>query len=176
MKWLGVIGLTAYAAALLAGCASSSSSSSSALVPNNPSYAGMTQAQINNQVQTSLATAASQAQNSLAELSAINKMRFQTDNSMPLGDVTDPALNQVVTIKWYGPIGPLLSQVASLTGYQFETFGKPPFSPILVNVDDTDNPTTAIGIIRNVDVQAGLNAQIIVFQNQKIISLRYVGS
>lgn len=142
----------------------------------NSNYAGMTQDQINNQVQASLTQAANQTQGSLAELSSIEKMRFQKNNAMPLADVDDPALNALITIKWYGPIEPLLQQVASLTGYQFQAFGKPPFSPILVNVDDSDNPVSALAIIRNVDVQAGLNAQILIFPKQKIISLRYAAS
>lgn len=66
--------------------------------------------------------------------------------------------------------------MASLTGYQFQAFGKAPFSPILVNVDDSDAPTTALAIIQNADVQAGVNAQILIFPEQKIISLRYAGS
>ena len=157
----------------LSGCASKNNS---VVVPNSTNYAAMSQAQINNQVQTSLTNAASQTQSSLAELSAIEKMRFQTDDTLPLSNVNDPALNQLITIKWYGPIEPLLAQVASISGYQFETFGKAPFSPILINIDDTSNPESAISILRNADVQAGLNAQILIFPAQKIISLRYAGS
>lgn len=166
----------ALCALLLAGCAHDATTPSSTNVSAVNNYAGMTQDQINSQVQTSLTQAASQTQASLAQLSSIEKMRFQGDDTMPLQDVNDPALNNVISIQWYGPIEPLLQQVASLTGYKFQTYGKPPFSPILVNVDDTDNPVSALAIIRNVDVQAGLNAQILVFQQQKIISLRYAGS
>jgi len=156
----------------LSGCASNTNN----VAPSSTNYAAMPQAQINTQIETSLVAAAAQTQNSLAELSAIEKMRFQTDDSLPLGNINDPALEQFITIKWYGPIEPLLAQVASITGYQFETFGKAPFSPILVNIDASGKSETAINIIRDADVQAGLNAQILVFPSQKIISLRYAGS
>ena len=76
-------------------------------------------------------------------------------------------------MKWYGPIEPLLSQVAASTGYQLQVFGKPPSLPVLVNIDTTSQPTTAINIIRNADLQAGLKVVILVLQDQKIISLRY---
>lgn len=151
--------------ALLAGCAK-----------NSPAPDAMTQEQINNQVKASLVQSAAQTQASLAELSSIEKTRFQKNNTLPLANINDPALNVVVTLKWNGPIEPLLRQMASLTGYQFQVFGKAPFSPILVNIDDTDNPVSALTIIRNADVQAGLNAQILIYQDQKVISLRYPGS
>jgi defect in organelle trafficking protein DotD len=152
--------------------------SKNTVMPNSATnvYAGMTQQQIDNQVKSSLTTAAAQTQDSLTELAAIEKMRFQNDTSLPLTDITDPALNTTIKIKWYGPIEPLLQQVASLTGYQLQAFGKAPFSPILINVDDSDNPTTALAIIQNADIQAGMNAQVLVFPDQKIISLRYAGS
>lgn len=132
-------------------------------------YMGMSQTEINNQVKASLTSAATQTQASLTELAAIEKMRFQNDTTLPLSNVNDPILNTKVTIKWYGPIEPLLQQVASLTGYQFQAFGKAPFSPILVNVDDSDAPTTALAIIQNADVQAGVNAQILFFLNKKLL-------
>jgi hypothetical protein len=150
-------------------------SSNTTVTPAGNSYASMSQNQINAQVQSSLTQAASQTQNSLAQLSSIEKMRFQNDNSLPLADVNDPALNEIITLQWNGPIEPLLAQIASLTGYQLQVFGKAPFSPILVDIDDTANPASAISLIRNVDVQAGLNAQILIFPTQKIISLRYAG-
>jgi defect-in-organelle-trafficking protein DotD len=152
-------------AALLAACAK-----------NPPAPNTMTQEQINNQVRASLVQSAAQTQASLAELSSIEKTRFQKNNTLPLANINDPALNVVVTLKWNGPIEPLLRQMASLTGYQFQAFGKAPFSPILVNIDDTDNPVSALTIIRNADIQAGLNAQILIYQDEKVISLRYPGS
>ncbi len=155
--------------AALAGCAGTTANSnvgapSAADVPN--------QAAINLQVQNELQQAADSAQSSLQELAAIEKLQ-QNQITMPLSNVTDPALNEDIAIKWYGPIVPLLSQVAASTGYQLQVFGKPPSLPVLVNIDTTSQPTTAINIIRNADLQAGLKVAILVLQEQKIISLRY---
>lgn len=143
---------------------------------SSSSNAALSQTQINTQVQNQLEQAANSAQASLQELAAIEKLQAQNNVSIPLSDVDDPALNQMISIKWYGPIEPLLAQIASTTGYQFQVYGKPPSLPVLVNVDTTTQPSSAINIIRNVDLQAGLKVAILVFTDQKIISLRYSGS
>ncbi len=156
---------TSVLALFLTGCASSSTDSATA-----------NQAQIDNQVQTQLEQAATSVQSSLQQLAAIEKLEAQNNVTIPLTDVTDPALNQLISIKWYGPIEPLLAEVAQSTGYQFQVFGKPPSLPILVNIDTTTTPASAINIIRNVDLQAGLKCAIIIFPNDKVISLRYTES
>jgi defect-in-organelle-trafficking protein DotD len=152
----------------LVGCAGSTA--------NSGGVAGMpaipNQAQLNQQVTGQLQQAADSAQTSLQELAAIEKLQ-QNNITIPLSNVDDPALNENIAIKWYGPIEPLLSQVAASTGYQLQVFGKPPSLPVLINIDTTSQPTTAINIIRNADLQAGLKVVILVLQDQKIISLRY---
>lgn len=91
-------------------------------------------------------------------------------------DVQDPALNKMISIKWYGPVEPLLAQIASSTGYQFQVYGKPPSLPVLVNIDTTETPASAINILRNADLQGGLKIAILIFPQQKVISLRYTAS
>jgi defect in organelle trafficking protein DotD len=153
---------------LLAGCAGNTANNAGgAAMPPVPN-----QAQINQQVQDQIQHAADSAQASLQELAAIEKLQ-QNKITVPLSNVDDPALDEDIAIKWYGPIAPLLSQVAASTGYQLQVFGKPPSLPVLVNIDTTNQPTTAINIIRNADLQAGLKVVILILQDQKIISLRY---
>ena len=153
---------------LLAGCGASTN--------DNVQENGVNQVQINAQVQTQLEQAATSVQGSLQTLAAIEKLQSQNNVAVPLMDVTDPALNQMISIKWYGPVQPLLSQLAKSTGYAFQEFGTPPSLPILVNIDTSGDPTTAINIIRNADLQSGLKAAILIFQNEKVISLRYTPS
>lgn len=159
---------------MLAGCAGTSN--------NTQGFAGsggsnnMSQAQISIQVQNQLAQAAGSVQASLQQLAAIEKLQAQNNVTIPLSNIQDPALNLMISVKWYGPIEPLLSQIAQATGYQFQIYGKPPSLPILVNIDTTAQPNSAINIIRNADLQAGLKVAIIIFTDQKVISLRYTGS
>ncbi len=155
---------------LLSGCAGSSDYNNGTGLGPSPTIPN--QGQINQQVQGQLQQAADQAQASLQELAAIEKLQ-QNNVTIPLSNVDDPALNEQIAIKWYGPIEPLLSQVAASTGYELQVFGKPPSLPVLINIDTTSQPTTAINIIRNADLQAGLKVVILVLQDQKIISLRY---
>ncbi len=153
----------------LAGCAGSADKSAAPMGPVN-------QAAVNAQVQTQLQQAADSTQASLQELAAIEKLQYQNNISIPLQDVNDPALNQMVSLKWYGPIEPLLAEIASMSGYQLQVSGKPPSLPILVNIDTTSTSSSAINIIRNADLQAGLKVAMLIFPTQKIISLRYEGS
>ena len=155
---------------LLAGCGSGTTYNGNTGSTTNPTIPN--QAQINQQVENQLQQSADSAQASLQELAAIEKLQ-QNNITIPLSNVDDPALNEEIAIKWYGPIAPLLSQVAASTGYQLQVFGKQPSLPVLVNIDTTGQPTTAINIIRNADLQAGLKVVILVLQDQKIISLRY---
>ncbi len=161
------------AAGVLSGCAHSSSSNASL---TNPAPGVVNQAQINNQIQMQLQQAAMSTQASLAELAAIEKLQYQSNLSVPLQDIHDSALEAKVAVKWYGPIQPLLSEVAVATGYKLQVFGKPPILPVLVNIDSVSTPASAIDILRNADLQAGLKVAILVFPSQKIISLRYTGS
>lgn len=153
----------------LVGCAGSVPRSAAPMGPVN-------QAAVNAQVQTQLQQAADSTQASLQELAAIEKLQYQNNISIPLQDVNDPALNQMVSLKWYGPIEPLLAEIASMSGYQLQVLGKPPILPILVNINTTSTSSSAINIIRNADLQAGLKVAILIFPTQKIISLRYEGS
>ena len=127
-------------------------------------------------IQQDLSAAAVSATGSLSQLAAIEKARYQSEAYMPFANVHDQSLDTFVSIQWYGPIVPLLQQVADMIGYQLQVFGKPPITPILVNIDDTQQKTSAINIIRNADLQAGANANILIFTDQKLISLRYTGS
>ncbi len=163
MKRLALVSL---AALLLGGCAASTAN----YVQNG------NQGQLNIQVQTQLEQAATSVQSSLQVLAAIEKVQAQNNVSIPLMDVTDTALNQMISIKWYGPIEPLLAQIASATHYDFQVFGTPPSLPILVNIDTSTTPATAINIIRNADLQAGLKSAILIFPKEKVISLRYLPS
>lgn len=153
----------------LVGCAGSALRSAAPMGPVN-------QAAVSAQVQTQLQQAADSTQASLQELAAIEKLQYQNNISIPLQDVNDPALNQMVSLKWYGPIEPLLAEIASMSGYQLQVLGKPPILPILVNINTTSTSSSAINIIRNADLQAGLKVAILIFPTQKIISLRYEGS
>lgn len=125
-------------------------------------------------INASLNSAAQSTAVSLAQLSAIEKAQHPTSDGLPFPNVNDPALNQLIFARWYGPVEPLLSMIAVKVGYQLQVYGKPPSLPILVDIDDANNLVPAIDIIRNIDLQAGLRATLQIYPEQKIISLRYL--
>lgn len=151
------------AVTVLAGC---SGTKPSDVVITNTQY----------QVDSSLTQAAQQAVTSLDALSTIEKAKFPQDTTVPFPNVHSQALDQFITVQWYGPIAPLLQQIAQKIGYQLQVFGKAPATPILISIDDTQNKTSAVNLLRNVDLQAANNASVVLFPQAKIISLRYNAS
>ena len=149
---------------LLAGCSSNV----------KPTAAVVTDTQVI--VDSGLEQAAQQASASLVQLAAIEKARYPHDAALPFADVHSAQLDTFVSVDWYGPIAPLLQEVAQQIGYTVQVYGKPPQTPILVNIDDTQNKTSAINIIRNADLQAGTRANVLVYPKQNLISLRYSAS
>ena len=127
-------------------------------------------------VETDLTKAAQSASDSLAQLAAIEKSRYGEPGKLPFEQINDPALQKPMAIKWYGPIGQLLRNVAKKVGYQLQTYGKPPKTPILVVINNTQSPTTAKQVITNADLQAKNNAAVLIYPKQKVISLRYMGT
>jgi len=125
-------------------------------------------------MKSDLATAADSVSTSLKRLAAINVYEQSKRAKLPFANIHDPALNTIMPdVNYYGPARILLRTVAKNIGYQLQTYGKAPATPILVQVDDTSTPITAKEIITDVTLQAGKNATIIILPKQKIISLRY---
>ena len=124
-------------------------------------------------VDSGISQAAHQAAQSLQQLAAIEKSRYPKDAKLPFADIHTKELDTFIAVKWYGPCRPLLQQVANKIGYQLQVYGKPPQTPILVRIDDSEQKTTAINLLRDIDLQAANNADILIYPRAKLISLRY---
>jgi len=151
---------------MLAGCASETQIATAPVVINYHQP----------EIAASLDQAAESATQSLAQLAAIQKARYPQGSNMPYANLHSEALDTFITLEWYGPVAPALTQIADAIGYKLQVFGKPPQTPILVNVNDSQQKTSAINLIRNIDLQAGLNANVLVYPKLKLISLRYTAS
>lgn len=127
-------------------------------------------------IQADLNYAAQSVTASLSQLAEIEKSNYQGNLALPFNDIHDQALNQPVVIAWYGPIAPVLATIANQVGYKLQVFGKQPQTPVLVNIDTTASPTSALDALRNLDLQGGQNANIIIYTNTRIISLRYTST
>jgi len=126
-------------------------------------------------VEADLNDAAATASQSMEELATLQKAH-DGEGILPFETIQDPALNQEVSVRWYGPIEQLLRNVSAKIGYQLQVYGKPPKTPILIDIDNSQDPTTAKQVITNADLQAKNNAEVLIYPKEKIISLRYTSS
>lgn len=81
------------------------------------------------------------------------------------------AMNIPASVDWNGPIEPILKELAHKTNYQFRSLGHPPNMPIIVSIHTQKQ---SIGeIVRNLGLQCGNKAQVVVLPKRKIVELRY---
>ncbi len=130
----------------------------------------------NGVVVASLDDAARSVALSLSDLAVITKAENPPVKGMPFKNLEAPELNQELSLQWYGPIAPALEKIAKAVNYHVQVYGKPPKTPILVNIGSFHEKTKIIDLVRDVDIQAGLNASVLIFPEQRIISLRYTSS
>jgi defect-in-organelle-trafficking protein DotD len=129
-------------------------------------------AEMNNQdAQLQIAEAAASVGKSLQQLSA---MQMTTTPKVEVPDI-DPkttGMTQIASLDWYGPVLPLLEQIAKASGYQVQVLGNAPAIPVIVSM--SVNNQVMADILRNVAYQAQNKAVIAVNPAKKIIELRYI--
>jgi defect-in-organelle-trafficking protein DotD len=118
-----------------------------------------------------LAEAARSVSQSLNELKALEKAS-SPPISKPLPYPSSSGLEKIIaSVDWSGPIEPLLKRIAKLAHYRLELIGYHPAIPILVTVSSQNTPLGYI--IRDINLQAGEKANILVYPGIKTIELRY---
>ncbi len=129
-------------------------------------------AEMNNQdAQLQIAEAASSVGKSLQQLSAM-QMAATPKVEVPDIDPKTTGMTQVASLDWYGPVLPLLEQIAKATGYQVQVLGNAPAIPVMVSM--SVNSQIMADILRNVAYQAHNQATIAVNPAKRIIELRYI--
>ncbi len=150
---------------LLSGCATT------------PKAHSLTQKEfaIDQEVKQKLSQSAHQVANAYQLLALSDKAKYGVVHKMNT-DVDSEALHRFLALQWYGPIAPLLKEIATKVGYGFQLYGKKPKFPILVAIGNVDSPKedSAIHFIANLDAQVGMQAKIFINADQKIITLRYL--
>lgn len=152
---------------LLAGCSDDKEIQNPALlpvqaVPVDPDPVGWRLAQA--------AEKASGAMHKMAQIEA-----FRTPMPIDQGVNTNiPGMNQVTSLTWTGPIDQVTRTLSEMAGLQFRIGGKAPPLPLVVSVDAHQQP---IGqILRDIGLQAGRRADIIINTTTKTLDLRYAPS
>ncbi len=117
--------------------------------------------------------AAQSAATSLDQLASISKAQHPDAVKMPFQNIDSPELSEYLSIKWYGPIKPILVNISKVIGYKLQVYGKEPAVPVLVNINTTGNVETAKQILANIDLQANTSARVSIYPQQRLITMRY---
>lgn len=117
-----------------------------------------------------LARAAEEASDSLHKLSQIEAFRTPMPNDSG-SNFGHPALMQPTTITWTGPLEQITRMLSEMSGFAYKTIGKAPPAPIVVSVNAYQQPIGAI--LRDIGLQAGRRADVIVDIGTQTVNLRY---
>jgi len=117
-----------------------------------------------------LASAVDKASAALQTLASVEQAKnpgvsVQTAPSAP------QELRRTVTVDWVGPIEPLTRSLADRAGYQMEVNGDKPPVPVVVSVQAREK--SVVEVLRDVGLQAGLRANIVVDPDHHMVELNY---
>lgn len=144
-------------ATLLAGCASAPRQAPPP--PTDPTLAALDRS----------AAEVSRSITALAEVEQYDRFKREPQQPRSYEQVKD--MTQVVTMPWEGPVEAAVRQLAQHAGYTLKVIGRSPVIPILVQIGA--QPATVSDLLRNVGLQAGARADVIVYPEQRIVELRY---
>lgn len=123
---------------------------------------------------TQIAQAAVATSQSLTLMAETEQAALTPKTPIVAPDPRSYGMGQIVSIDWSGPIEPLLSQIAHMTGYSLNVLGKKPAIPVLVDIYARNQQVGAI--LRNAAYQADKRANVLLYPRRKLIELRYVNA
>jgi len=117
-----------------------------------------------------LANAADQASVALKTLASIEQSR---NPNVQIDSVAGAPqeLQRIMVIDWVGPIEPITRKVADKAGYKFQVNGNSPTTPIIISVSSREKKV--IEMLRDIGLQAGRRADIVVDIESKTVELNY---
>lgn len=125
-------------------------------------------------VSVKLSQAADKAAKALDVIASIDQAKNPA--TPPMEDYTNvPAhLTRVLSLRWSGPIEQAGKILADQAGMRFRVKGAEPAAPLVVNIDVYQQPI--IHVLRNVGLQAGRRADLVVDAPSGVIELRYAAA
>ena len=102
--------------------------------------------------------------------SKVHLQDMQVLDTKPLSTV-EAGLGELITIDWSGPIEPLLAKLSSMSDYKLQVIGRTPAIPVIVTLVKED--VSVADTIKDADLQAAKQANIVVYPKDKTIELRY---
>lgn len=117
-----------------------------------------------------LATAADRASTALQTLASIEQARNPGVSVQSAPDAPQE-LRRTVSVDWAGPIEPVLLSLGDRAGYQIQINGDKPPVPIVVSVQAREK--SVVEVLRDLGLQAGRRANIVVDPQRRIVELNY---
>ncbi len=121
-----------------------------------------------------LAEAAVSVSDSMLEMAKVQKIITPPtkDNTLTIPNAYN--LQARASVDWSGPIEELISRITKAAHFKLRVIGKSPSIPILISLSTKD--VSLAELLRNIDYQAGLKANIHVYPNSQVVELRYAKS
>ena len=117
-----------------------------------------------------LADAADRAASALELLAAVEQTRTPSAGVAALDDVPEQ-LRRSISVTWVGPVEPIAEKLADRAGYSFSTLGDRPPIPVIVTVEAVNKPL--IDILRDIGLQVGNRADLIVDAQRQVVEVSY---
>ena len=121
-----------------------------------------------------LAEAAATVSRSISQLAQMQRAKhpdlYKPLAQQPLTQKTA----KLATVKWTGPVEPLLRKLAEKAGMTFSVMGQKTAMPVIVTIDVKQ--TSVADIIKNVSYQSQNHASVNVDTEKNVIELRYLHS
>ncbi|MDD3182870.1 MAG: DotD/TraH family lipoprotein [Alphaproteobacteria bacterium] len=118
-----------------------------------------------------LAQAAEKAAKALDTISGIEQEREPQLPAPQDYSSAPPALTQLITVRWSGPIEQMVDTLATRAGMRYQAVGGRPNVPLLINLDVYQKPL--IEVLHDLGLQAGRRADISVNSSNNTIEIRY---
>lgn len=117
-----------------------------------------------------LASAVDRASAALQTLASVEQARNPAA-SVQAAPNAPQELRRVVSLDWNGPIEPVVRKLADRAGYKFQILGDTPPVPIVVTVRSVEK--SVIDVLRDIGLQAGSRADIIVDAERRMVEINY---
>lgn len=117
-----------------------------------------------------MASAVDKASAALETLASVEQAR-NPGASVAAVPYAPQELRRTVTVKWVGPIEPVMQRLADRAGYQMQVNGDLPPAPVVVTLDVRQK--MVIDVLRDLGLQAGTRADVVVDPERSVVELNY---
>ena len=117
-----------------------------------------------------LAAAVDRASTALQTLASVEQAR-NPGVSIQAAPSAPKELRQAVSVDWVGPVEALARSLADRAGYQLQVNGDKPPVPVVVSVQAREK--SVIEVLRDLGLQVGRRAEIVVDPDRRIVELNY---